>query len=388
MPPEAVSVPIRFQREGITYDDLTPGEQELWDAVEWDDEGTVPDRIEAAALNAWLFNEDTVDKVLAHLMTHGIRVAAGDGIGETIIVAKNQKHAEYIVERFDANYPKYRGQFARPIHHGVAYAQALIDDFSNPSKPPHIAVSVDMLDTDIDVSEIVNLVFFTQVRSRTKFWQMVGRGTRIHPDLFGPGQDKTRFSILDDCGNLEFFNEHPATTGGRLQDSLSKKLFTTRLELMAEIDRQREYGEDPPEKVRGETAELLQREVASMDPNNFVVRPKREYVERHADPDARKELDRTDVHDLATEVAGLPSDAKAEEEEAKRFDLLMLNLQLAVLRVDPAFKKWRDTVMAESIQQDLKRRPLDRQHPAPPEGIIKWLEATARGWSREPTPFI
>lgn len=344
VPPEAVSVPIRFQREGITYDDLSTDEQELWDALEWDEEGTVPDRVEAAALNAWLFNEDTVDKVLAHLMTHGVRVAGGDRLGKTITFAKNQRHAEYIVERFDANYPKYRGRFARPIHHGVAYAQSLIDDFSNPDKPPHIAVSVDMLDTGIDIPEVVNLVFFKQVRSRTKFWQMVGRGTRLRPDLFGPGQDKTCFYILDYCGNLEFFNEHPAATPGRLQDSLSKKLFTARLELIAEIDRQRKYGDQPPEELRGETAELLQREVASMDPNNFVVRPKRQYVERYANPEAWNELDRTDLHDLATEVAGLPSDTEAEEEEAKRFDLLMLNLQLAVLRIDPAFSTWRGAV--------------------------------------------
>lgn len=345
VPPEAVSVPLKFPSEGITYDELPSNEKELWDVVEWDEEGTVPDRVEAAALNSWLFNEDSVDKVLAHLMTHGIHVAGGDRIGKTIIFAKNQAHAEYIVERFDANYPRYRGRFARTIHHGVSYAQSLIDDFARPDKPPHIVASVDMLDTGIDVPEIVNLVFFKQVRSRTKFWQMLGRGTRLRPDLFGPGRDKTSFYILDYCGNLEFFNEHPATTGGRLVDSLSKKLFTTRLELIGEIDRQTEYGSDPPVEVREETAVLLQHEVASMDTNNFVVRPKREYVERYAEPQSWTELDRTDLHDLATEVAGLPSETEAEEEEAKRFDLLMLNLQLAVLRIDPGFTKWRGVVM-------------------------------------------
>ncbi|HLI44786.1 MAG TPA: DEAD/DEAH box helicase family protein, partial [Acidimicrobiales bacterium] len=154
VPPIAVSVPIKFQRQGITYKDLSPEEQEKWDALEWGDDDSIPDRVESSALNAWLFNEDTVDKVLAHLMTDGQRVAGGDRIGKTIIFAKNQAHADFIVERFDANYPKFRGAYARTIHHGVTYAQSLIDDFSNPAKAPHIAVSVDMLDTGIDVPDV------------------------------------------------------------------------------------------------------------------------------------------------------------------------------------------------------------------------------------------
>jgi len=347
VPFQAVSVPIKFQREGITYTDLTPGEQELWDALEWEEDGPTPDRIEAAALNAWLFNEDTVDKVLAHLMTHGIRVAGGDRIGKTIIFAKNQAHADFIVERFDVNYPKFKGDFARTIHHGVSYGQTLIDDFSTPGKAPHIAVSVDMLDTGIDVPDIVNLVFFKQVRSKTKFWQMVGRGTRLRPDLFGPGQDKTCFYILDYCQNLEFFNLDPATTEGRLGEPLSKRLFTTRLELIAELDCQAtpDASEEPPDELRVDTASLLRGVVASMNIDNFVVRPKRAFVERYAKPEAWEVLERDDLHDLATEVADLPSDVEAEEEEAKRFDLLMLHLQLTVLRHEPRFTTLRDQVI-------------------------------------------
>ncbi len=191
VPPKAVSVPLKFQREGITYDDLSEEEKEQWDALEWDEEGDVPDRVEAEAVNKWLFNEDTVDKVLAHLMTRGLKVAGGDRLGKTIIFAKNQEHAEFIAERFDANYPHYKGEFARVITFKTEYAQSLIDDFSIPEKAPHIAISVDMLDTGIDVPEVVNLVFFKLVRSKTKFWQMVGRGTRLCPDLFGPGRTRS-----------------------------------------------------------------------------------------------------------------------------------------------------------------------------------------------------
>jgi type I restriction enzyme R subunit len=304
--------------------------------------------VEPPALNAWLFNEDTVDKVLAHLMTEGQRVAGGDRVGKTIIFAKNQAHADFIVERFDANYPKFKGAFTRTIHHGVSYAQSLIDDFSTPSKVPHIAVSVDMLDTGIDIPDIVNLVLFKQVRSKTKFWQMVGRGTRLRRDLFGPGDDKKSFFILDYCGNLEFFSLDPATAEGRLGATLSAKLFTTRLDLIAELDRGRASGVTDAQmgELRSDTASLLHGVVAAMNVDNFVVRPKRAHVERFAAPEAWTALEKDDLHELATEVAPLPSDVEAEEEEAKRLDLLMLNLQLAVLRSDPRFAKLRDKVMA------------------------------------------
>jgi type I restriction enzyme R subunit len=175
VPPKAVSVPLEFQREGIKYDELSEEEKDQWDAVEWDDEGNVPDRVEAEAVNRWLFNKDTVDKVLERLVTRGLKVAGGDRLSKTIIFAKNGQHAEFIAERFDANYPHLKGAFARVITFKTEYAQSLIDDFSNKEKAPHIAISVDMRDTGIDIPEVVNLVFFKLVRSKTKFWQMVGR---------------------------------------------------------------------------------------------------------------------------------------------------------------------------------------------------------------------
>ena len=156
VPPKAVSVPLRFQREGINYNDLSEEEKEQWDALEWDEEGGVPDRIEAEAVNKWLFNKDTVDKVLAHLMTRGLTVAGGDRLGKTILFAKNQAHADFIADRFNINYPHYKGEFARVITFKTEYAQSLIDYFSNKDKPPHLALSVDMLDTGIDIPEVLN----------------------------------------------------------------------------------------------------------------------------------------------------------------------------------------------------------------------------------------
>ena len=242
VPPKAVSVPLKFLREGITYRDLPEDEKDQWDALEWDEEGNVPERVEAAAVNKWLFNKDTVDKVLAHLMTRGLKVAGGDRLGKTILFAKNQAHADFIADRFNVNYPHFKGQFARTITFKTEYAQNLIDNFSSKEKAPHIAISVDMLDTGIDIPEVVNLVFFKLVHSKTKFWQMLGRGTRLCPDLFGPGEHKQFFFIFDYCQNLEFFSQNPETTEGVLGASLGKRLFTTRLELLGELDKKLHRG--------------------------------------------------------------------------------------------------------------------------------------------------
>jgi type I restriction enzyme R subunit len=302
VPPVAVSVPLKFQREGIRYDDLSDAEKEQWDALEWTEDGQIPDQVSASALNAWLFNIDTVDKVLKHVMTRGVKVADGDRLGKTIIFAKNHDHAVFIAERFNKNYPHFKGHVARVIDFKTEYAQSLIDDFSDPDKPPHIAISVDMLDTGIDVPEVVNLVFFKIVRSKTKFWQMIGRGTRLRPDLFGPGQHKEHFLVFDFCQNFEFFNENPKTTDGALGRSLGERLFVTRVELIGEI-----------------------------------VRPKRRLVEKYQDKAAWQQLSAEDRAELAEHLAGLPSACRDDDLAAKQFDSLLLLTQLAVLRVDPAF---------------------------------------------------
>jgi type I restriction enzyme R subunit len=361
VPPKAVSVPLKFQREGIKYDELSEDEKDQWDALEWDEDGAVPDRIEAGAINQWLFNKDTVDKVLAHLMTRGLTVAGGDRLGKTILFAKNQAHAEFIAERFNANYPHYRGEFARAITFKTEYAQNLIEAFSTKERSPHIAISVDMLDTGIDIPEVVNLVFFKLVRSKTKFWQMLGRGTRLCPDLFEPGQDKDGFQLFDYCGNLEFFSQNPEMTEGSAGDTLGKRLFVKRLELVEALDQRvgaagspaaaataiAPFGDPTSETgVRGALAESLHREVAAMNLDNFLVRPQRRLVERYAKAEAWHSLARASIVELAQGVAGLPAELDPESEEAKRFDLLILNLQLGLLRSAPGFERLRDQVKA------------------------------------------
>jgi type I restriction enzyme, R subunit len=367
VPSRSVSVPLKFLREGVRYEHLSEEEKEQWDAKEWDEDGSTPDFVEAEAVNKWLFNIDTVDKVLAHVMTRGLKVAGGDRLGKTIVFAKNQAHADFIQERFDTNYPHLAGKFARVITFKTEYAQSLIDEFSQKEKSPHIAISVDMLDTGIDVPEVVNLVFFKLVRSKTKFWQMVGRGTRRCPDLFAPGKHKECFYIFDYCQNLEFFSQNPETIDGSVGESLGKRLFKTRLELIGELGRegsgQVQEESDAVAGLRRDVVDMLQGEVAAMNvEKNFVVRAKRRFVEKYVQREVWNELKVEEYAELADQVAGLPSELEAEEEEAKRFDLLILNLQLAVLRAEPAFKRLSEQVKAiAGLLEEKSAIPMVRQ---------------------------
>jgi type I restriction enzyme, R subunit len=344
VPPRAVSVPLKFLRQGVRYDDLSEDEKEQWDAIEWDEDGNIPRQIDPPAINQWLFNADTVDKVLEHLMTHGLKVASGDRLGKTIIFAKNHAHALFIGKRFDANYTHLKGSFARVIDNQEPYAQSLIEDFSIADKAPHIAISVDMLDTGIDVPEVVNLVFFKIVRSKTKFWQMLGRGTRLCPDLFGPGRDKAFFYVFDFCQNFEFFNQNPKLADAAIADSLTKRLFVQRVALIAEAEK-RKAEDDTLQTLRDDTAGRLRDEVAAMPLENFIIRPHRRYVEYYAEPVVWENLSLDDQADLADHIAGLPSALVDDDIDAKQFDLLILRTQLALLRADQEFDSLRKKIV-------------------------------------------
>ncbi len=368
VPAQTVSVPLKLPTTGIVYDDLSEEEKEQFDLTDWKeraDDVLNERRVDAPAINQWLFNADTVDKALQFLMERGQKVEGGDVLGKTIIFAKNHLHAMFIAERFNAHYPQYAGKFARVIDFQVDYAQSIIDDFSTASKFPQIAISVDMLDTGIDVPEVVNLVFFKQVRSKTKFWQMVGRGTRLCPDLFGPGLDKESFTIFDFCGNLEFFSQDLPETGGSTGASLSQKLFATRLELIAALvlpedggasvhERSATYGEEPatPEQLREAILLQLQTEVQAMNLDNFIVRTQRRHVEKYQKPDAWLNLGDKELEELENNVAGLPTELEREKVEAKMFDLLILRLQVATFS-GAQFVRLRDQLkeIAASLEE-------------------------------------
>ncbi len=329
VPPKAVSVGLKFQRQGIKYGELSEEEQEQWELLEAEDTDETAFRairdgqrqiVDASKLDKFLFNKDTTDKMLTQLMTEGLQVEGGNKLGKTILFARNHKHAEFIEGRFNDCFPIYAGGFARIIDNQVKYAQSLIDDFSNPAKFPQIAISVDMLDTGIDVPEIVNLVFYKAVCSRTKFEQMIGRGTRLCENLFAPDVHKEDFRIFDYCSNFEFFNQNPKGIEGSAGKSLAEKNFCYRVGILKEVSREAEKVEGsqvgeaqadfgPLAVFRRELSDELQKQVLGMKQKNILVRPKWQHVEKFQQPARWKVLEDGDFQELSQHVAGLPTEA-------------------------------------------------------------------------------
>ena len=199
---------------GIKYNDLSDRDKEQLEQV-WEYEDTLKELdpnadtrgrdILSNEMFKYIYNGDTVDKVLQDLMENGLKVQSGERIGKTIIFAFNHKYAELILRRFYELYPEYGSDFCALIDNYVTYAHDLIEKFEIRNGNPQITVSVDMLDTGIDVPDVLNLVFFKPVKSKIKFMQMIGRGTRLSEDIFGAGQNKECFYIFDWCNNFEFF---------------------------------------------------------------------------------------------------------------------------------------------------------------------------------------
>ncbi|MCW6037514.1 DEAD/DEAH box helicase family protein [Spirulina subsalsa FACHB-351] len=323
VPPQGIKISLKFPTVGIKYSELSPDEKAEYEEKFTDPEtGEILDEINGTAINNWLFNDDTIDKALEILMEFGLRVDGGDRLGKTIIFARNHNHAEKILERFNKNYPHYNGKFAKLIDSHDPYAQSLLDEFSEKSSDVAIAVSVDMLDTGVDVPEVVNLVFFKPVYSRVKFNQMIGRGTRLCPDLFAPGEDKTEFLIFDLCRNFEYFEQQVTETDPKPAEGLAAKLFKTRLALFQTVATQPELKE-----FRNEIGDRLHEYVASMEPENFMVRRHLKEVETFSQRENWQNFTPQQLRTLEEVIAQLPNGLPKEKPETRRFDLLCLQNQ-------------------------------------------------------------
>jgi len=354
VPYRSVETQFKFLEEGIFYDQLSDEDKALFEETFSDDE-EVDDHISSEALNQWLFNADTIDKVLQGLMTKGIKVEGGDKLGKTIIFAKNHKHAEAIAERFDKLYPALAGNFCRVIDNKVNYAQDLIDRFSEKDKLPQIAVSVDMLDTGIDIPEVVNLVFFKKIRSKAKFWQMIGRGTRLCEDLFGGGMDKEFFYIFDFCGNFEFFRVNANGVEPPAAESLTERLFKLKVDLAKELQHIA-FQQEPYLSFRKGLIEDLFASIKALNRDHFAVKLVLQHVELFS---SRKTWDQ-----LGTLNALLVKDHLApliqsddDDELAKRFDSAVLTIQLAQMINKKANKAKNNVIKTAEILSGLGTIP-------------------------------
>ena len=334
-------VKTKFLEEGITYDDLSDEDKERYED-DFIEDGLMPDFISSAQLNKFVFNETTVDTVLQDLMERGIRVEGGDRLGKTIIFAQNKRHAEFVLERFNKLYPQYCGFFAQRVICDDTYAQTIIDDFKVPDKMPIIAVSVDMMDTGIDVPQCVNLIFFKKVRSKAKFWQMIGRGTRLCKGLTctdqidGEYTDKKRFLIFDYCGNFEYFRAHKEGYETKEAKSLTENIFGKQVKLAVMLQ-ESTYAEDEYQEWRSELVGTCYAQVLELNTELIAVKLRMQSVEKFKRPGSFDFISEGDKGELLQQIAPIVR-LDDTDEYAKRFDNFMYGLMISAMAQMPSFQ--------------------------------------------------
>lgn len=322
----SVESKLKFMERGIVYDELPEEDKEAYEATFGGEQGNLPEAINSSALNSWIFNEDTIKQVLNILMTNGIKIDYGQKLGKTIIFARNHDHAEKILEVFHKEYPSLP-DYAKVIDNYMIYAQSAIDEFSDPKKLPQIAISVDMLDTGIDVPEVLNLVFFKKVMSKAKFWQMIGRGTRLCPGLLD-GEDKQKFYIFDFCGNFDFFRMNKGKAAANTIP-LQGAIFNLQFEISYKLQ-DMEYQTDRLTAYRKALVDRMSGKVRELPRDSFAVRQHLKYVELYSEPSGYHALTYEDTLLVREEVAPLIQ-PDGDEVNAVRFDALMYGIELAYL---------------------------------------------------------
>ena len=341
----------KIMREGIKYEKLTEEQKRQLELV-WEYEQIEGRDIANSEIFSYIFNEDTIDAVLQDLMEHGLKVQSGERIGKSVIFAYNHHHAELIVNRFNVLYPEYGPSFCVLIDNYVTYAHDLIDKFEIRDADPQVAVSVDMLDTGIDVPDILNLVFFKPMKSKIKYLQMIGRGTRLSEDIFGPGKDKECFYIFDWCGNFDYFDQNPDGHEAPVSQSLTERLFCLRSEIAFHLQHQQYQEDEYCKSLHDENKALLHEQVQALSDSHISVRMKWEAVSHFKEADAWVYFSDMDLLTLKKDVAPLlPKNTL--DESAKKFDVLTLTIELGCLdsEVNPSRSIQRVKLIAAELME-------------------------------------
>ncbi len=335
VPFKVTTLTTDFTRKGIKYSEMSKEQQEQLEEDEVDPESIEYDPHE---IDKKVFNLDTNRIVLENLMNHGIREATGSHVGKSIIFARSHTHAMILQKQFFKLFPQYGGNFCKVIDNQEPRAEELIADFKKPDSGLNVAISVDMLDTGIDVPEVVNLVFAKPVYSIVKFWQMIGRGTRLCAGLFGIDEDgkpknKTHFQIFDHWGNFEYFDELKEETEPQPSKSLLQRLFEARLEL-ADLALNK-----PDITLFEEVAELLIQDLADLPDKTISVKEKYKEVSTARNPQVIKQFAPATVAMLRQQIAPLMQwRGITGQTDAYNFDLLMCRLECELLKGTPRFE--------------------------------------------------
>lgn len=339
VPYRTIELSTKFLSQGIRYADLTPEEKERFEEEILDGgEATGEEWVNPEALNQWLFNKDTAIETLLKIVELGIKNRSAEELGKTIIFAKNKAHADFLKEVFlELDRERYGNDYVKVITHGEPKAEEFIERFCDEEKNrlPQIVISVDMMDTGIDAPSCVNLVFYKPVKSYAKFWQMIGRGSRLRPNLFGPEKHKTHFIIFDLCDNFTFFEENPNGIESNTQKSLVEIVFGLRLKLAIFLDNDLWQKDEYLASYRRKLLDDLFEEIASLDKTRFDVRMKMKSVLAFgSDRNIWNYLEPQDIRVITNDLAPLVKPPNGESDLVRQYDKLLYLLILKKLEID------------------------------------------------------
>ncbi|MFD2939700.1 DEAD/DEAH box helicase family protein [Flavobacterium notoginsengisoli] len=332
VPYHSIEVPTKFHRSGIHYDELSEQEKEEFEEEILDGEKAEGHEvIPSNELNNWLFNEDTALKTLKYLIDSGIKKRSGDEIGKTIVFARNKKHAHFLKDMFLKLDPELFGNdYVKVITHGEPKAEEFIQRFCDEEKDrlPQIAISVDMMDTGIDAPSCVNLMFYKPVKSYAKFWQMIGRGSRLRSNLFGDGEDKKKFLIFDLYGNFEFFRENPNGIETGTQKSLGEIVFGLKLQLALYLKEESIKNDTELQKYSVKLLDELHKAIIELNKDRFDVKMKIETVMDFSNRETWNHLDKSESKTIQEVLAPLIRPSKSDTDLARFYDKMIYMLML------------------------------------------------------------
>lgn len=358
---KVLSVQSRFQIEGIQSGRLPVSIQkqliaEGKDLEEIDFEGT--------DLEKRVTNSGTNEVIVREFMEQSIKDDSGTKPGKTIVFAISHQHALRLEQTFNELYPEHKGLLARVIDSHDPRANTdggLLDQFKDPSNPLKVAISVDMLDTGIDVPEVVNLVFAKPVFSRAKFWQMIGRGTRLCPNLFGPGKDKEFFLIIDHWNNFSFFSMTPEGKEPNITQSVPERVFEARL------NRAEAALNFNQKAILEKTIQELKADIEALPEDSVVVKEKSKDVLETKGDLFWETFNTESIQFLRKSILPLMRVKSSEDFDALRFDVLVIDAQTALLREDSEpFQNQQKKILA-----NIEKLPLTLNQVRAQEGSIK-----------------
>ena len=344
----------KLLKRGIKYNELTEDEKRQLDEYFVDEPPTPDFTVSEKELFKKIFNKNTCCEILEELMQYGIKTNGGELLGKSIIFAYNHHHAQMIIDCFHELYPEHPANYCQLIDNYVKYADDLILKFENDDEF-RIAVSVDMLDTGIDVPAVVNLVFFKPVKSKIKFVQMIGRGTRLCENLFGEGKDKTHFIIFDYCGNFEYFDAHPDGTDGMGGRSLSQRLFEVRLDILHELQRIEYQEQEFARSYYNKTKDLLHAAVYKIKGHSarMQVRAEMQYVDKYSDYATWESVSPLMVKEIKVHITPLLDSGLEGFDLSIAFDIRMLDIELSMLIQGNTGMATRDVKTVRQVAQYL-----------------------------------